>query len=87
MYDEIQIKLPENDNQLFFVRQEPINIDNFDFMVAQDEGIDLFKYQSNFHYDLSTKEFNKKLNKEKSTSQIDFSLGEFLNHFDDRFAI
>lgn len=34
MYDEIQIKLPENDNQLFFVRQEPINIDNFDFMVA-----------------------------------------------------
>lgn len=36
---------------------------------------------------MSTKDFNKKLNKEKTTSQIDFKLGEFLSQFDDRYAI
>lgn len=37
-------------------------------MVAQDEGIDLFKYQAKFQYKMSTKEFNKKLNREKTIS-------------------
>lgn len=63
IYDEIQIKTPQNDNQIFFVWEEPINIDIFNKTLAMDEGINPYKFYQDIKKKISQEEFDKKLNK------------------------
>lgn len=48
---------------MFFVREEPINIDTFNKTLAMDEGINPYNYSKDIEQNISQSDFNRKINK------------------------